>query len=365
MSVETTLLQPFDDNPNQAPRWMDIADYLYGSVFKSGFAYPSDTVVLGYTTQESPLRFSVKAPYRSLKPNFCYQMKIEGPPNPWANDPTGSDFVNYQLGSKGRWWCDTCNLPLTDQDVASGAHLGHRVKGYLYFDFVVTDANGSVEQTSAAINSYHVTWKTSQRGPTAQDGSVRTYTVVANRDGWAYDRKHRVVKVGLYGEGEPGRPLPGQMALAAGTYVGVEFRLTEESFHSARPDGGNWRTVMAAPVPTFTISTAPTLVRDVAITELSAPGPPARTGKAKTVRVTVANQGQAVETTDVTLTDDRAATIGPQQVSVTVEPGRSAVAAFTWTPGEPGEHMLVAEAAPVPEETDTGDNTASAAVGVR
>jgi hypothetical protein len=245
-------LHPFADDPNQKPRWMNIADYLYASSFRSTFRYPDNTVTLTYTTQEAPLRFTVRAPYRTLKPDFCYQMKIEGPRQPWSNDPTGDDFVNYQLGSNGRWWCDSCNASLADGQVA--AHAGHYVKGYLYFDFLVTDRNGAAQQTATVSNSYHVTWKTSQRARAANDGRVRSCLVAGTKDGWAYDRNRRAVTVGLYGEWEPGRALPGTLALAPGSYGGVEFRLTEESFHSSNPHGGTWRTVMSAPNLSFVIS---------------------------------------------------------------------------------------------------------------
>jgi len=252
-STQTIRLQPFSDNANQTPRWRDIADYLYSNSFRNSFKYPG-TVLLSYTTQETPLRFTLSAPRHGLKPNFCYQMKLEGPSQLWSNDPQGADFVNYQFGSHGRWWCDTGNRALTDTEVASGAHNGHVVKGYIYFDFAVTNRDGSAYQSSTVSNSYHVTWKTSQRSRTANDGPVRTSTVVATSDGWAYSGYNRSVNVGVYGEWEPGRPLPGSLALASGTYSGVQFRLTEESFHSTLSYGGNWRTALSASVPAFQIS---------------------------------------------------------------------------------------------------------------
>jgi len=252
LSSQSIYLSPFSDNASQTPRWRDIADYLYTTSFRSKFQY-TDAVLLSYTTQETPLRFGISAPQRSLKPNFCYQMKLEGPSQPWSNQPQGADFVNYQLGSSGRWWCDTDSRSLTDGDVASGAHNGHLVKGYLYFDFAVTNRDGSAYQSSTVTNSYHVTWKTSQRSRTANDGPVRTYTVVATSDGWAYSGKNRTVTVGVYGEWEPGRSPPGSVALASGMYSGVQFRLTEESFHSRLPYGGNWRTVLLASLPEFQI----------------------------------------------------------------------------------------------------------------
>jgi len=249
----TTFLQPFDDNANQTPRWMDIADNLYRSAFRTSYQYPTGVVQLQYTTQETPLRFTVTAPTHALKPSFCYQMKLEGPREAWANDPAANN-ENYQFGTNGRWWCDTCNAALTDNDVLqSSAHLGHFVKGYLYFDFLVSNKTGAVQQTSSANSSYHVTWKTSQRRRTSSDGPTRSMTVQAQKDGWAYDRNYRTTQVALYGEQEPGRPLSGLVALAPGAYAGVEFRLTEESFHSRQPYGGNWRTVMRAPGLAFQI----------------------------------------------------------------------------------------------------------------
>jgi len=365
-AVVNTYLRPFADNPSQSPRWMDTADNLYSSAFQMTYAYPEGAVRLDYTTQETPLRFIVTAGRHALKPNFCYQMKIEGPAKQWGGDPTGSDLVNYQLGSSGRWWCDTCNKSLTDADVSSGAHTGHLVKGYLYFDFLVTGADGSVEQTSAADSSYHVTWKTSQRGRTANDGVVRTYTVVAGSDGWAYDRSRRSKTIGLYGEWEPGRPLPGQVALAAGTYSGVQFRLTEESFHSSNPSGGNWRTVMVADMPDFEISGAPPPIHDVAVTDISVPGSPPRSGQPRNVVVTISNEGTVGETTSVSLIDLTQGSVAPSApVPVTVGAGKSATASFVWTPTGRGTHVLQAEAAAVSGETDTSDNTATRTVSVK
>ncbi len=247
-----TYLQPFADNASQTPRWMDIADNSYAPSFVSSFVYPTSAVRLGYTTAQTPLQFTVTAGYHALKPNFCYQMKLEGPPVPWGTD-AGSDFVNGEFGYNGRWWCDSCNRALTDDEVGSGAHSGHVVKGYLYFDFLVTAGDGSVAQTSTADSSYHVTWKTSQRPRTEDDGPLRSYLVAPKADQWAYSGKFRAKTIGLYGEQEPGRDLTGQVQLASGLYQGVEFRLTEESFHSTRPKGGKWRTVMSASGLTFQI----------------------------------------------------------------------------------------------------------------
>jgi CARDB len=363
-STVTTYLQAFEDNPSQGPRWMDIADNFYSSAFENAFLYPDGLVQLTYTTAESPLRFGVIADPHELKPNFCYQMKLEGPQQAWTGSPT-ADFANWQFGFNGRWWCDTatCNKALTDDDVLSGNHNGHLVKGFLYFDFLVTGKDGSVSQTSTANSSYHVTWKASQRSRGASDGPVRTYSVVARPDNWAYDRQYRTTNVGLYGEWEPYRPLPGQVALASGKYEGVQFRLTEETFHSHSPAGGNWRTVMVASGLSFEIKTG-TAIHDVAVTDISVPGPAPRQGQTKQVRVTVYNEGTVAETTDVTLQDLTEGTLLGTS-PVTVAPGQAATVTFSWTPAVKGDHILEASAVPVTDETDTADNVKTRIVTVR
>lgn len=249
-AVQSVFLTPYTDGVNQTPRWMDIADYLYASSFVGSFAHPANRVQLSFY-DSGGLQFALSAPARALKPNFCYQMKIEGPAKPWTGDLTGADFVNWNLGHNGRWWNDTDNIPLSDGDLA--AHVGDSIKGYLYFDFAFTNKDGSVSRTAPVKNSYHVTWKSTQRSRTANDGALRSCSVVVARDGWAYDRKQTTKTVKLYGEWEPGRPTPGTLTLPAGTYGGLEFRLTEESFHSTASKGGNWRTVMNAPLPAITV----------------------------------------------------------------------------------------------------------------
>jgi len=360
-ATETMPLLPFDDNATQTARWMNIADYLYSDAFQTSYTYPSGMVQLSYTTQEAPLRFSVSAPYRALKPSFCYQMKLEGPAVPYGQS-ADSDFVNNELGFNGRWWCDDCNQPLTDADVLSGTHDGHVVKGYLYFDYVVTEQDGSVQYTATTNSSYHVTWKTSQRSPAPNDGAVRTYSVVVGKDGWAYDRKRRTKEIGLYGEWEPGRPLPGQVALAPGIYQNVQFRLTEESFHSSHPSGGNWRTVMAATIDEFEISEAQTDIRDVALADIGVPRL-VKVGKAATILVTVNNKGTTEETPVISLTDETyGVSIG--ETSAPVGPGESATVTFSWTASEKGDHVLRATALLLSDE-DSSDNELTEVVTVR
>ena len=247
---QSTYLQPMTDDPTLLPRWRDVADHLYADTFRATFTYPSDTVKLRFTTS-GPLRFTVIAPPRTLKPNFCYQMKLWGPLVPWPADPRLTNFANWALGTRGRWSDGLDNLYLKDGEL--GAHVGETMRGYLYFASLVTATDGSATQTSTVAGSYHVTWKTSQRAPTSLDGPMCACPVAAQPDGGAYERRYPRVVAGVYGEGEPNRPRPGQLVLPAGTYSGVEFMLTEESFHSRRTDGGRWRTVMRAALPEFAL----------------------------------------------------------------------------------------------------------------
>lgn len=260
LAVLSEYLTPFDDAPSQEPRWLDVGDnpYAITGTFES-FIYPPETVLLRYTTQETPLAFTVEAPRHALKPNFCYQIKLEGPSKPWERDPGGKDFVNAQLGYNGRWWCDTCNASLDDNTVNTHMRRSHYVKGYLLFGFIVTDADGGVNQTVVVDSSYHVIWKSSQRSRGANDGPITAISRTITPDGWAYDTDCSINEQ-LYTEWESSRPLPGDLVLAEGAYNGVQLRLTEESFHSTNPLlGGEWRTVLVADDLGFVIGEEPTV----------------------------------------------------------------------------------------------------------
>ena len=52
--------------------------------------------------------------------------------------------------------------------------------------------------------------------------------------------------MGIYAEWEPGRALPGELALPVGPYL-CEFILTEESFHQSGL-GGGWASAMGVDI---------------------------------------------------------------------------------------------------------------------
>ncbi len=279
-------------------RWLDIADNPYSEAFRRRFRYREGQVVVTYTTTEGDtLRGTLVA--RGLKPNFAYQLKLEGRPSPpgIADAPKPANWANEQLGSVGRWWCleDASNTWVSSyarstpsyQDstpsygrggtssmdpfdgygdtgysnrgsyYAYGSyHEGHTLLGYLIFDFFVTDANGNARHEFTVDSSYHVLWKTSQSPPGFDDGPTRTFSVRGER-GPFYERVISPTRVAIYPEQEYGRPEPGQLRLPPGKYR-CRLLLTEESFHasgwgSKQNLGGHWAHALSDENLEFTI----------------------------------------------------------------------------------------------------------------
>lgn len=105
-------------------------------------------------------------------------------------------------------------------------------------------------------------------------------------------------------------------------------------------------------------------VHDVAVTALAAPGA-AYQGDPVSVYVTVENQGTYAETTAVSLTDETdGKEIGYQPISL--DAGASTTLAFNWDTAASslGTHTLRAQAGAVSEETETADNSLTAAVSI-
>lgn len=234
-------------------RWRDIADVLYSGAFPSEFEYgpPSASVVTADYADSAPtLSGTIHA--RNLKPWFAYQMKLEGKKGLLgttaaqnASDPQA--WASFQIGSVGRWWCSTCGN-ITDSGLTTCVKKrGHDVRGYLLFDWFVTDALGNADHEFALDSSFHVLWKTSQRLPRSQDSAAIPYAI--SRGAYAYPDAAvgTTDTVSVYAEWEPNRPLPGTVQLAEGAYD-VQFILTEESFHSTADGGGYWAKVLAGDV---------------------------------------------------------------------------------------------------------------------
>ncbi|OIO99369.1 MAG: hypothetical protein COZ06_18885 [Armatimonadetes bacterium CG_4_10_14_3_um_filter_66_18] len=228
-------------------RWLDIADRPYSTTFRRLSQYGNRQVLANYTQLEGDtLRGELVA--HGLKPNFAYQVKLEGQPTkagPFSaedlRDPR--NWTNKQLGELGRWWCPDCEYNVSSWSMDGDCHKGHRLLGYVLFDFFVTDENGSAKCTFSLDSSYHVLWKTSQYPPSDDDSAPRLFKPVASRS-FGYSKDLPAEEVSIYLEHEYDRPRPGQARLPEGEYR-CRLLLTEESFHSyswgagATP-GGHW-----------------------------------------------------------------------------------------------------------------------------
>ena len=265
-AVDVTLGAIHDSDGNQ--RWRDVVTNPYAAT--KDYSYEQAVVTFTYDASGSAWQGRVAA--TNLKPNFAYEIKLMGKPatGPWAG---ADNWSNEQLGYNGRWWVD-------EYDKISGAWMSGRnstdseynrwkkrkftdgssvfvFQGYLIFDFIMTDAEGKATQDFVLDSSLHVLWKTSVRAPTANDSQPRTYTVnaLANPDGW-YSQNYTPTDESIYGEWEPGRPLPGKLVMPKGNY-NIRVLLTEESFHETAPDSGYWAGVLANDSVSFSVNVQP------------------------------------------------------------------------------------------------------------
>jgi hypothetical protein len=220
--------------------WRDITGTSYSPAFQSAFTYSNAGVSIAYNTYDLSY-FTGTLIASGLKPNFAYQMKLNGKPtNIWG--PSGDDATNERIGYIARWWRNSPG-PGNANDADYNAHHAdpaYTYTGYLVYDFFVTDATGSAIVPFQSDNSYHVLWKTSQRAPGANDGPIHVYNVNGTI-------------VNLYGEWEPTRALPGTLVLPPGAYD-VQFYLTEESFHDP---SAAWASVMKKDYVGFSIAPEP------------------------------------------------------------------------------------------------------------
>ncbi|MEN6306267.1 MAG: PEP-CTERM sorting domain-containing protein [Anaerohalosphaeraceae bacterium] len=203
-------------------RWKDVAGNMYEGVYNDA-AYNNANVRVDYGVVGSQLTGTITA--TGLKPNFAYQLKLEGWGDAWTNDT---------LKALGR---------TTDDGV----------QGYLPFGFIVTDGNGNVTTNFVTDSSFHVLMRTPDSTgttgtygfgtPGINNGAVAHYSFDPNPSSPWYSTDYGPATVGIYGQYEPGRALPGDLLLPYGDYSCL-FVLTEESFHdtsgSYHPGWGIW-----------------------------------------------------------------------------------------------------------------------------
>jgi hypothetical protein len=258
------------DTANQ--RWRDAATTPYDVEQIASYDYASATVAFAYPDQTP--RFGGTFTGSNLKPNFAYQVKLNGKPSYfWGSE--GDDLANERIGFAGRWWLnkvekatgtivggwnsnDTEYWAWKAQNFTDGVY-DYVYEGYLLFAYLVTDEHGMVSRNVALDSSFHVLWKMEQRAPGPNDSAPTAHTFVVNEASEWYASSQPDEVRSIYAEWEPTRALPHELALPVGTYA-VRLFLTEESFHesTAPLPSGSWATVMAhddvqfaiaAPVP--------------------------------------------------------------------------------------------------------------------
>ena len=225
---ETVALYATHWNVNEALRWYDIPNNPYATAKRPGGVYAYDylqaSVTLTYNATDTTFVGTLVA--TGLKPNFAYQVKLNGKPTSsgWS-DP--DDLANQVLLDLGRSWGD---------------------EGYIIFDYFVTDDQGNAIVDLRLDSSYHVLWRTP-----GSDYPINPQ----NSPDW-YDQPYPpAVEVGIDPEPEPGKPTPGNVVLPEGSY-NVRFFLTEETFHESFDDyypvlDADWPTVMAWDYVQFTV----------------------------------------------------------------------------------------------------------------
>ncbi len=252
-------------------RWRDTATTPYAAGPIGSYDYASATVQLEYAESGPALAGVLTG--SGLKPNFSYQVKLNGKPS-YLWGAAGDDLANERLGFAGRWWLSQVEISTGDVVDAWNSHDGEYThwkdngftdgtyvyvfEGYLLFDFAVTDAAGEVSRAVKVDSSFHVLWKTSQRQPGPNDSDPETHVFVVDGASEWYASSQPDETRSLYAEWEPGRALPGELSLPAGSYE-LRIFLTEESFHenTAPPTSGRWATVMTDDDLQFTIAPPP------------------------------------------------------------------------------------------------------------
>ncbi len=248
--------------PFSGYRWRDVAGNLYSDTYRTNYGYDNIDVQVQITFEENDVTLHGQLSATDLKPNFAYQLKING---------FSGTASNERIGLAGRWWQEEwdgsqwsggqnlnnkgdgsspnpndlvyfARRDETDQSSPTG--LNYRYTGYLVVDYFITDENGDAVLDFEANSSYHVLWNTIQRTHAANDGPTKSATFDPDPTQSAYDKDYPQSGMTVFGEWE--RLPVGEVYLAPGTYD-CQIILTEESFHSWPTDSsftGQWAAAM-------------------------------------------------------------------------------------------------------------------------
>ena len=245
-----------------AYRWLDVANYPYSSNYRTTYYYSSATVTVSFLSSGSVFEGTLTA--KGLKPNFAYQLKLEGIPGTASNELIGLVGRWWQEEWSGTAWINGLNLNnkgsgtspnpnditysqnkgVPDSTSPTGYH--YRYTGYLIFKYFITDSRGAAKISFRADSSYHVLWKTTQATHTSSDGPIVTSSFDPNPNQLPYGSDYPPATVNVFGEWE--RLPVGATLLKVGQYK-CKISLTEESFHG---DGGtysgNWAKALEASI---------------------------------------------------------------------------------------------------------------------
>jgi len=250
-------LAPVQMHAPQRQRWRDIAGVPYAEALRADFDYADADrrrVEVRYHSPAPTLQGAVRA--CGLKPWFAYQLKLVGakPISGALEEDNAQDartWSSWQLGHLGRWWCEDCRWNVPDAELARHLEAGHSVRGYLLFDWFVTDGHGGAEHQFALDSSLHVLWRVGQRERGYRDGPPRWYELRRLAYGYEATEAGAIESIGLFGEWEPDRPGVGSLRLPPGEYI-CRLNVTEESFHDNMDEGrtleggGFWAWVLDA-----------------------------------------------------------------------------------------------------------------------
>ncbi len=262
--TDRTRFRPLTVVEPQEERWRDIADIPYRDEFRESFDYHNSERHQAWVVWEDETS-TLEAPALSgtvnavaLKPWFAYQLKLVGAEDiagPFERDNLASpeQWSSFQLGRVGRWWCEQCEWNIGDGDLRLHIQNDHSVRGYVLFDWFVTDEQGNAEHHFALMSSLRVLWRVDQRERSPKDTPPRWYDLRRTADFYPPSRVGEAHRCGMFGEWEPGRADLGEARLPPGTYS-VKLNLTEETFHAnldeARelPGGGFWALVLESDI---------------------------------------------------------------------------------------------------------------------
>lgn len=229
-------------------RFKDCNGQVFGASYIQQYSYANAQVKVTLDPAGAPyLSGLIQAV--GLKPNFAYQIKLGGRNSKLNPAGGGDDATNERLGLVGRWW-RAYPIPGNAKDDDYFAHKddpNYAYSGYLIIGFFITDAQGGFSGRFEGDNSFHVLWRTSQRAPSQNDGPIFNFILPATAGNPAYDVSNPALPMGIYGEWEPTRALPGTLSMTKGHYA-CDFILTEESFHDSGANAGNWTAAMGAPI---------------------------------------------------------------------------------------------------------------------